>query len=171
MALCALPLAIMLTDSLVDQKAKWSVTPFDWRGADGRNYSLSDVQSPYILLYMGYLSCDSVCPGRLSELAKISRRVDLSLLRILFVTIDPERDTAEKRGEWIDSLGVMSAQLTQWQLERLRIELKDTGNLKDNPDNHSDRLYLISNNGKVEAVFTANNVSSESLLEKMSTSP
>jgi protein SCO1/2 len=50
-----------------------------------------------VVLFFGYTHCPDVCPTTLAELAEALTRLgpDAARVQVLFVTVDPERDTAE----------------------------------------------------------------------------
>lgn len=59
---------------------------------------LSDFQGKWTLVYFGYTYCPDVCPTTLADLktalAALGRRADDA--QVLFVSLDPERDTPER---------------------------------------------------------------------------
>ncbi|MDB1086185.1 SCO family protein [Streptomyces sp. ACA25] len=58
------------------------------------------------LLYFGYTNCPDVCPLTLSNIALAADSLpeeEREELRVVFVTSDPERDTPESLGPWLDS--------------------------------------------------------------------
>lgn len=62
-----------------------------------------DLQGRFVLIYFGYMSCPDVCPTTLSTISDVMRDLgDLTDgLTVLFVTVDPERDTALLLREYI----------------------------------------------------------------------
>jgi protein SCO1/2 len=64
---------------------------------EGRPFSSSSLQGRPYVLFFGFTNCPDVCPTTLLEmsnhLAALGRAADR--LAVLFVTVDPERDTAE----------------------------------------------------------------------------
>lgn len=63
----------------------------------GRMRSLSEFRGKVVLLYFGFTHCPDVCPTELARLADLRRRLgpDAGKLQVLFVTLDPERDSAD----------------------------------------------------------------------------
>jgi protein SCO1/2 len=56
------------------------------------------------LVYFGYTHCPDVCPGHMANIAAVLDRLpdDLSAqVKVVFVTVDPERDTAGRLREWL----------------------------------------------------------------------
>jgi protein SCO1/2 len=62
-----------------------------------RRFSLSERQGEVVLLYFGYTACPDVCPTTLVDLKKVYEGLDEDAenLQIVFITVDPERDTAD----------------------------------------------------------------------------
>jgi len=79
------------------------ITPEHWDGAfaladaDGKPRTLADFRGKVVLLSFGYTHCPDVCPTTLAKFAEVRRLLGAEGERVqgVFVTIDPERDTAE----------------------------------------------------------------------------
>ncbi|MBU2887861.1 SCO family protein [Gilvimarinus agarilyticus] len=158
-----LPLCLWLA-SLWAIKPVLTITPFSWINIDGDRSSLASSQAPFTLLFLGYLSCDSICPATLAELATVARHRDPQLLQILFVTLDATHDTVERRRRFVDSLGIESVQLADKQLSRLRFELGDRA-----PDiaNHRGNVYLLNRQGIIVDFFSSANLSWPALHDRL----
>jgi protein SCO1 len=67
---------------------------------EGHDLSTSALRGEYTLLFFGFTNCPDVCPLTLSMLAearaKIAARAPAAVPRVLFVSVDPERDTPER---------------------------------------------------------------------------
>ena len=65
--------------------------------ADGRERTLADYKGKAVLLYFGFVQCPDVCPTALIRAAKVKQLLgaDGDKLQVIFITIDPERDTPE----------------------------------------------------------------------------
>ena len=63
--------------------------------ASGRIVTAADFRGKIVLLYLGYTNCPDVCPLTLHNIALILRRLGKQAadVRVLFVTVDPHRDT------------------------------------------------------------------------------
>lgn len=72
----------------------------DFRLTDhhGKTRTLADFKGKAVLLFFGYTHCPDVCLTILSELAMVQKRLgkDAQRVQVLFVTLDPARDTPEK---------------------------------------------------------------------------
>jgi len=65
--------------------------------------NLSDHQGKVVLLFFGYTSCPDICPLSLARIgACLSSLEDAQAEQVsaLFITLDPERDTAERMGQY-----------------------------------------------------------------------
>lgn len=65
--------------------------------ADGRMRSLADFKGKVLVVFFGYTQCPDVCPTTMAELAAVKQQLGPDGKRVqgIFVSVDPERDTAE----------------------------------------------------------------------------
>jgi protein SCO1/2 len=65
--------------------------------ADGRERSLADFKGQAVMLYFGFVQCPDVCPTALARAVETRRLLGAAgqRLQVIFVTLDPERDSAE----------------------------------------------------------------------------
>jgi len=61
--------------------------------ADGKPVTAQDFRGKVVALYFGYTHCPDVCPTTLANLTEMLGKVGSPDVRVLFVTVDPERDT------------------------------------------------------------------------------
>ncbi|MEQ1594803.1 MAG: SCO family protein [Casimicrobium sp.] len=68
---------------------------FELRDSDGKPRKLSDFQGKVVLLFFGFTQCPDVCPTALTRASAVKKQLgsDGEKLAVIFVTIDPERDT------------------------------------------------------------------------------
>jgi protein SCO1/2 len=59
--------------------------------------TLADFKGKVVVVFFGFTQCPDVCPTTMSELALIKRELgpDGGKVIPIFITVDPERDTAE----------------------------------------------------------------------------
>jgi protein SCO1/2 len=64
--------------------------------ADGQRRQLADFKGKVIVVFFGFTQCPDVCPTTMVELAQVKKALGADGERVqgIFVTIDPERDTA-----------------------------------------------------------------------------
>lgn len=65
--------------------------------ANGKARTLADFRGKAVVVFFGYTQCPDVCPTTLATLAEAMKQLgaDADRVQVLFVTIDPARDTAE----------------------------------------------------------------------------
>jgi protein SCO1/2 len=68
---------------------------FTLADADGRQRTLADFKGKVVVMFFGYAQCPDVCPTTMTEMAQVKQQLgsDGDKLQVLFVTVDPERDT------------------------------------------------------------------------------
>ncbi|KFG02180.1 hypothetical protein IQ62_02965 [Streptomyces scabiei] len=79
---------------------------------NGKSYDLrKETEGKPTLIYFGYTNCPDVCPLTMNNLAVAKKEVakkvsksELANLRLVFVTTDPERDTAAELGKWLKGI-------------------------------------------------------------------
>ncbi|GIV77000.1 SCO family protein [Litorilinea aerophila] len=70
----------------------------------GEPVSLSDFRGRYVLLYFGYTFCPDVCPTTLNDLAAMADILGerkMEQVQVLFVSVDPARDTPEHLASYL----------------------------------------------------------------------
>lgn len=74
---------------------------------DGQRRTLDDFKGKVTLVFFGYTQCPDVCPTTMAELAKVKQELgkDGDRVQGIFVTVDPERDTAEVLKAYVGSFG------------------------------------------------------------------
>ncbi|MBB4846189.1 protein SCO1/2 [Paucibacter oligotrophus] len=72
---------------------------------DGRARSLAEFKGKVVVVFFGYTQCPDVCPTTLAELAEVKRSLGADGARVqgIFVTVDPERDTAPLLKAYLNS--------------------------------------------------------------------
>ncbi|MBS1189078.1 MAG: Electron transport protein SCO1/SenC [Rhodocyclaceae bacterium] len=65
---------------------------------NGQARRLADFQGKAVVLFFGYTSCPDICPTTLAKLADVMKHLgpESKQVQVLFVTLDPERDTAAR---------------------------------------------------------------------------
>lgn len=74
---------------------------------DGRWVDASDYRGGPVLLYFGYTRCPDACPITLTNLARALREVGTPAFKVhvLFVTVDPARDSAAILKQYLSAFG------------------------------------------------------------------
>ncbi len=71
----------------------------------GKPRSLDDFKDKVTLVFFGFTHCPEVCPTTLRDLASLLKQLggDAEKVQVLFVTLDPERDTQELLAKYVPS--------------------------------------------------------------------
>jgi protein SCO1/2 len=73
----------------------------------GQPVALSDLRGEWVLLSFGYTTCPDVCPVTMAFLRQARERLGANgaEMRVVFVSVDPERDTPEVMGRYVAQFG------------------------------------------------------------------
>ncbi|NIR59431.1 MAG: SCO family protein [Gammaproteobacteria bacterium] len=117
-----------------------------------------DYRGKVVLLYFGYTHCPDICPTTMSKLARALDQVEggTSGTRVLFVSVDPERDSREVLARYVEHFGEQFVGIrgTQRQLKlltkRYRVtygygEPDEDGNY---PVSHSSAVFVFDEDGQ-----------------------
>ena len=76
---------------------------FELTDHTGHGRTLADYQGKVVAVFFGYTHCPDVCPTTLVDLANVKKQLgaDGDKLQVLFITVDPERDTQELLAEFV----------------------------------------------------------------------
>lgn len=82
---------------------------------EGRPFDFaSETEGKLTLLYFGYLNCPDICPVHLAQIAEVFDQIPEVArdTEVVFVTVDPDRDTPEKIREFLDNFDTRFVGLT-----------------------------------------------------------
>jgi protein SCO1/2 len=70
---------------------------------NGTPRALTDFRGKVVVIFFGFTHCPDACPTTMIELAKVARDLgpDAARMQVLFVTVDPERDTPEVLRQYV----------------------------------------------------------------------
>ena len=80
--------------------------PFRLQTADGREVTDADFRGKWLVVYFGYTSCPDVCPTGLQNIATALDALGADAKKkvaVLFVTVDPERDTPKALQDYVSA--------------------------------------------------------------------
>ncbi|TWC69870.1 SCO family protein [Herbaspirillum sp. SJZ099] len=69
----------------------------------GKPRTLADFKGKAVVMFFGYTQCPDVCPTTMVEMANVMKELgpDADRVQVLFVTVDPERDTQEILSQYV----------------------------------------------------------------------
>jgi protein SCO1 len=124
---------------------------------DGKTVTPADYRGDIVLLYLGYTNCPDVCPTTLANVADILKRLgpEANHVRMLFVTVDPNRDTLPILAQYVKNFAPQIEGLrgTPDQLaalaRRYRLLYSVTPATADHPYevSHSSAIYVFDGTG------------------------
>jgi protein SCO1 len=149
---------------------------FEMTGHDGKAHRLSDFKGKVSILFFGFTHCPDVCPTTLAKFAEVSKRLgeDSGQLQVLFVTVDPERDTQEVLSRYVPAfnpgfLGLFGdAEATARIAKEFKIVYqKQPGTTADSYTvDHSAGSYVFDKEGRVR-LFVRHDQSVEDLVHDL----
>lgn len=77
----------------------------DFRLTDhtGKSRTLLDFRGKVVVMFFGFTHCPDVCPTTLSDMRQVMQKLgkDAERMQVLFVTVDPKRDTQELLAKYV----------------------------------------------------------------------
>lgn len=126
--------------------------------------SLHDFHGKVVLVYFGYTFCPDICPTSLafaSQALSALNHEELAHTQMLFISVDPERDTPEKLKEYgaffhpniLGLTGTPEVIATTAKLYGASYRKQDTGSAGGYVVDHSSSTYVVDPNGKLTATL------------------
>jgi protein SCO1/2 len=134
---------------------------FSLQGSNGRELKLSQYRSKIVVLGFGFTSCPEVCPTTLATLAQTRRKLAAAAgdVQIVYVTVDPERDGAERMQKYLGTFDptFIGGTGTVGQLAAVRRDYGVLAAKKAQGNSysvaHSSSTYLIDRRGRLRALM------------------
>ncbi len=136
-----------------------AVSDFHLTDLSGHDFNLQSLRGHPALLFFGFTNCPDICPLTLATLSQLPRGT-LPDLRVIFVTIDPDRDSPSVLRAYLAAFSpaFLGARGSQTALTPLLESLHVSARRENLPDGsytmqHSATLYLLNTHGRLAAVF------------------
>ena len=126
--------------------------PFNLISHEGKSISEKVLASKPTVLFFGFTNCPEVCPTTLYEISSWIKELELSnnQIQVLFITLDPNRDTAPKLDEYLSNFEEKFIGLTgdekditelakAWGIYRKFVPIDD-----DYTIDHTSTIFLIN---------------------------
>lgn len=134
------------------------------RASDGKTVTAADFKGKIVLLYFGYTFCPDVCPTTLLNLTTMLKSLgkDADAVRVLFVTVDPGRDTLPVLKEYTGAFApqVVGLRGTPDQLATLAKRYRVSYSVTPAADGHayevthSAAVYVFGRAGNIKLLFS-----------------
>ncbi len=160
-------LALLTSLAACQQHKTWAlrdisgiVSPLEFHltNQDGQTVDAASYRGKTVLLYFGYTHCPDVCPTTLGTLALALHQLgpDADKVRVLFVSVDPARDTPAVLKQYVNAFGPQFVGLTgsDNELEKLsrRYRIAYSREKPDKNGNyevtHSSAIFIFDDQGK-----------------------
>ena len=127
----------------------------------GRPFTARELQGKPSLVFFGFTHCPDVCPTTLVKLAQVKKAAAIAGLQVLFVTVDPQRDTPTAVGLYVHAFDPEFIGLTgdpkaiekmtaAFGVAALRVDLPGGDYTMD----HSAAVFLVDARARIVGVFT-----------------
>jgi protein SCO1/2 len=101
---------------------------FSLPDTSGKIRTLADYKGKVVVLFFGYTHCPDVCPTTMAELSQALQQLgpeDAKRVQVLFVTVDPERDTPQLLAQYVPAFNPSFVGLRPANEEQLAKIAKD----------------------------------------------
>jgi protein SCO1/2 len=161
-------LILALLNLAACSRAPWHMTnisgamprlDFHLTSSDGAAVTGASYRGKVVALYFGYTHCPDVCPATLTNLTDMIGRVKSPDVRVLFVTVDPDRDTAKVLGAYTAAFSPQMDGLrgTANQLAKLARRYRVAYTVDKGPPYtvmHSNAVFFFAKDGRARLVTT-----------------
>jgi protein SCO1/2 len=126
---------------------------FELTRADGSLFRLGDQKGRLTLLFFGYTSCPDVCPTTLAELRQVMEDMGpkADSVQVVFVSVDPRRDTPEKIQAYVDHFDSSFIGLSG-TFEELEPIWNDYGVFREEVEAASALGYIVNHTARVSLI-------------------
>jgi protein SCO1/2 len=136
--------------------------PFQLTDQTGQTVTEKEMQGRPTLIFFGFTHCPDVCPTSLFEISEVLRAMgqDADKVNAYFISVDPERDTADAMKDYLSSFDPhlkgltgppedLAKVISEYRVYAKKVPLKDGDYTMD----HTALVYLMDRDGKFVAPF------------------
>jgi len=136
--------------------------PFHLEDQNGEPVSDTDMKGRPFLVFFGFTHCPDICPTTLFEISEVMRKLgkDADRTGVLFITVDPERDTPAALKDYLSSFdphlrgltgdpAAVNAAIKAYRVYAKKIPLENGDYTMD----HTAVVYLMDKDGHFVAPF------------------
>jgi protein SCO1/2 len=130
---------------------------------DGTSFNLSDIEGYVGIIFFGFTHCPDVCPNTLMDIQRllISLEDQQDQLKILFISVDPNRDTPQKLESYVHYFNKNMIGLTgsdeeiAMVLSQYNATVSYKGDMSGNDYQveHNANLFLIDKHGDIGSII------------------
>jgi protein SCO1/2 len=132
---------------------------FELTRANGNTFQLSEQRGKIVMLFFGYTSCPDVCPTTMAELNQALRELGSQAdhVQVIFVTVDPQRDTPERVQEYVNHFNPSFIGLSGSEAELAKV-WGDYGVFREVVEGKSAVGYLVDHTARVTLIDQQGNL-------------
>jgi cytochrome oxidase Cu insertion factor (SCO1/SenC/PrrC family) len=138
--------------------------PFNLAAKGGRRVTDADLRGKTLLLTFGFTHCPDVCPTSLMTIAQALKQLGplASRVQTAFITLDPERDTADVLADYVSSFdpGFIGLSGTEAEIAAvaksyrvLRLKVRTGADAAGYTIDHGTLTYVVNPQGKVVSLI------------------
>ncbi len=137
---------------------------FTLTNQNGKEFRLNEHRGKIILLFFGYTLCPDICPATVTKLTNTIKTLGTEgkNIQIVFVSVDPERDTPKRLKAYLNNFDANIIGLTGTQKDIARVARSYRAMYRKNFSgsaagylmDHYTRTFLIDQKGKVRYLFS-----------------
>ena len=130
----------------------------------GRARTLADFRGKVVVVAFGFTNCPDVCPTTLAGLAAAMQALgaDAQQVQVLFVTVDPQRDTRELLSQYVPAFhpSFLGLRGDEAALEKVKKEFHVYSSIRPGrtPESytvdHSGQIFVFDREGRSRLVFS-----------------
>lgn len=146
--------------------------PFALQMAGGKTLTDKDLLGHPYLVYFGYTHCPDVCPTTLAQISDVLRKLPGKPVKALFITVDPDRDSAKTMADYVSSFDprVIGLSGSPAVIEKTEKEFRVYAKKAPTKDgdysmDHSSVVYLMDRDGRFAEAFNLQRSADESAKE------
>ncbi len=128
-----------------------------------QSFDLAAQKGNIVLVFFGYTNCPDICPATMANLSQLYDRLGAQAknVRVVFVTVDPQRDTASQLQEFmakfdssfIGLTGMQQDLAPVWKSYGVFIQSQPIAGSSNYLENHSDAIYLVDKAGRLRLTY------------------
>ena len=145
------------------------ITPFQLIDQNAENFDLERLKDQWSMIFFGYTHCPDICPTTMTLMNAVVSELSTEkepTPQVIFVTVDPDRDTQEHLAEYVTYFNPTFIGLTgseesiagltkQIGILSMKIPNKDAADESDYLVDHSASILLIGPQSRLIGIFSA----------------
>ncbi len=136
---------------------------FELTSHKNETFRLSDIEGKVGIIFFGFTHCPDVCPNTLLEIQRLIITLDdqAEHMKVLFISVDPKRDTPEKLDSYVTYFNKNIIGLTGSEediakvLKQFNASVKFSGDTSSDTYNveHTANMFLINKEGDIGSII------------------